>query len=69
MSTATYVLNDGNSITFKWDDLNPFDFLEKVHQTGAELDEGFVVGIEIVSINIKYDFPPRLCMNKESSNV
>ena len=69
MSTATYVLNDGNSITFKWDDLNAFDFLEKVHQTGAELDEGFVDGIEIVSINIKYDFPPRLYMNKENPNV
>ena len=65
MSTATYVLNDGNSITFKWDDLNAFDFLEKVHQTGAELDEGFIDEIEIVSINIKYDFPANLRLTKE----
>lgn len=69
MPTVTYVLNNNESITFKWDDLSAFDFLEKVHQTGAELDEGFIEGIEIVSLNIKYDFPPQLRMNKENPNV
>lgn len=62
MSTVTYILNNNKEITFKWDGLSAFDFLEKVHQTGEELDEGFIDGLEIVSINIQYNFPKHLRM-------
>ena len=68
MSTATYILSDGNSITFKWEGLNAFDFLSKVHDEGEALDAGLIPELEIVSIHIKYNFPSNLRHIKDTQS-
>ena len=65
MSTVTYVLNNGVQISRSWNDLNAFDFLNKVHDEGLVLDETLATDVEIVSINIKYDFPKHLRLVSE----
>lgn len=65
MSTVTYVLNNGVQISRTWDNLNAFEFLTKVHDEGLALDEILTADVEIVSINIKYNFPKHLRLVSE----
>ena len=47
MSTVTYTLTNGETIIFKWDDLSPTEFFNKVIDTGEEIDIGRIPNIEV----------------------
>ena len=71
MSTVTYILSNNEEISFTWDGLNAFDFLNKVCDEGEALDCGLLPELEVVSIRIKYDFPVttyKLLKTSEDSN-